>query len=167
MKKAHFLFLIFPLVVFLFIAFLYSRQMKLSCDSLEEIYLKNQDIFEKAASELLAVPASKGLWINKQCHIDEDWYVVQIDQLHFVSTEDYLDEAVCENLYKTVEPLFSKVKIDGIAYGPNQIQFCIKLDMGYESSIIYTYSGKEPAASFVIFEKRKINDNWYAVVAHD
>ena len=156
-------------LVFLFI--FSSCHSHLSGDEMEELLEENKGLFEKAVQEIMLAPCEGILSIEKSHPNNDRLYVVQIRDLYFSSTRDDIDEDLCAKMYNSVEPLFSHAGVEGIAYNTSQIQFSMqlpmKMDAGYESSIIYVYSGQEPSSSYTILEKSELGENWYVVVARD
>ena len=166
MKKKIIIALIIVLLAFvtLIVALKWNDQ---DCDSMAKLFAENKEAFQNAATIMLNQHCDEGMRILAEDPKNDRVTVVQIGSLYFETTNRRYPNEVYEELYAALEPLFEKKFVDGIAFDSIHIQFCVRLYMGEEASIIYTTDGK-PGGSFpTIEEQRMLEENWYAFVCHD
>ena len=177
MKKIY-LSILFSGLTLLAILLVYLSLHKpyLDSESMEILFKDNRLNFENAAAAIRETPCEHLVGIigegqgEKLKRIQEDgqFVVVQVQELYFyadgsdVSVESYESYL---RLYDVVKPLLSQAgMVHSIFYNESMIHFSLKYDTGFESAIVFSYSGKDPAYYFAdILEEKSLGDDWYSV----
>ena len=165
-----------------------ERAQLMQTDELEAIYAENRELLETAADAIQAAFADADLpgegWTN--CWIYREGGIAWIEEPDVVrgslcfytsyyhepgkadSREFELTEALCDELYPAVEPLFSASVVDRIFRSDRSIQFIVYSEWGWEAFIAFQPKGGEPSGSFSEgLTIKEIAPNWWAVTDHD
>ena len=157
-------------------------------DELEAIYAENRELLERAADAIQTAFADADIpgegWTN--CWIYREGGIEWIEEPDVVrgslcfstfynhepgkadSREFVLTEALCDDLYPALEPLFSASAVDHIFRSDRSIHFTVQSEWGWEAFIAYQPNGGEPRGSFSEgLTIKEIAPNWWVVTNHD